>query len=410
MRVLAVSQFYAPDHSAVAQLLAQMLEDVAAAGVDVTVVASRGGYLGGGATLAPEETLRGVRVVRPWATNLGKRSVLRRLTDYGSFWATSLSRAMVERRPDVMLALTTPPMIASGVLAVATARRVPFVTWVQDVYPDLPIQLGMLREESVPARSLRAVQRLAYRSAAHNVAISPGMALKLVAQGAPRANLRVIPNWADGRVLSPIAVEKNSFRKEHGLEGRFVAMYSGNLGVGHDVGTFVEAARQLESTHPEVLMLFIGEGVRRAEAEATARGLSNVRFLPYQPEATLEQSLGAADVHLISLREDLEGLLVPSKLYAAAAVGRPIMYVGPPTCEVARVVREHDLGWTGRAGDAAGLAAAIGNAARSRAWCEKRGARAREVFAAQFDRPIATRAWLETLESAASRGAGRGDR
>jgi glycosyltransferase involved in cell wall biosynthesis len=210
-------------------------------------------------------------------------------------------------------------------------------------------------------------------------------------------------------MLRPIAREANAFRKEHGLEDRFVVMYSGNLGVGHDVVTFVDAARQLERSHPEIVMLFIGDGVRRSEAETRARGSSNVRFLPYQPEASVGQSLAAADVHLISLREDLEGLLVPSKLYAAAAVGRPILFVGPLSCEVARVVREHDLGWAGRPGDASGLARAIVEAASSRATSDARGARARAVFEREFERKIATESWRDTLERAAEAGGPRRD-
>ncbi len=406
MRVLAVSQVYAPDHSAVAQLLTQMLEDIVAFGDEVTVIASRRGYLGG-AELAASEIVRGVRVIRPWATSFGKASVLGRLSDYGSFWATSLARAMVETRADVLLALTTPPMIASGVLGVSAARRIPMVTWVQDVYPDLPIKFGMLKEGSVPARALRSMQRATYRHATLNVALSDGMAEHLLLYGATAATIRVIRNWSDGKALAPIPREANTFRRAHGLEDRFVAMYSGNLGVGHDVATFVDAARRLARTKPEVVFLFIGDGVRRREAEDAARGLPNVRFLPYQPEATVNESLAAADVHLISLREDLEGLLVPSKLYAAMAVGRPIMFVGPATCEVARVVQEHGLGWSGRPGDGAALAAAISAAADDRQACRKWGECARRVFEERFDRPLATRAWHDALREASAMGSRR---
>jgi colanic acid biosynthesis glycosyl transferase WcaI len=212
----------------------------------------------------------------------------------------------------------------------------------------------------------------------------------------------VIPNWADGRAIQPLAHEDNPFRREHDLKGRFVAMYSGNLGEGHDAATLIGAARILEAKRPEVLFLFIGDGSRRAEAERLARGLKNVRFLPYQPYEGLRQSLSAADVHLISLREGLDGLLVPSKLYGALASGRPIMYVGPSACEVARVTREHDVGWEGRPGDAAGLAGAIEAAAASPAWSRERGARARAIFEAEFDRPIAVERWRRVLAEAAN--------
>jgi colanic acid biosynthesis glycosyl transferase WcaI len=399
MRVLAINQFYAPDHAATSQLLTELCEELAAGGDDVTVIASRGTYQGGD-KLPKTEVRAGVRVVRPWATSLGKASVPRRLCDYLSFWATAIASAATEARPDVMLVLTTPPMIASGGVLVSAARGVPLVTWVQDVYPEVAVAFGVI-SAGHPATGFAWLQRATYRAARRVVALSAGMGERLVAQGAPRESLRVIPNWADGKALRPLAHEENPFRREHDLEGRFVAMYSGNLGVGHDVETFLGAAQRLEKTRPEVLFLFIGDGGRRAEAEALARGLNNVRFLPYQPYEMLRQSLSAADAHLISLREGLEGLLVPSKLYGALASGRPVMYVGPSACEVARVVREHDVGWEGRPGDVEGLCRALTRAAVEPAWGKERGARARAVFEAEFDKAIAVGRWRRVLAEAA---------
>jgi glycosyltransferase involved in cell wall biosynthesis len=300
-----------------------------------------------------------------------------------------------------MLAVTAPPMIASGALAVATARRVPLVMWAQDVYPDIAVAFGMISATSPAAIGLSALMRLTYRASSRVVVLSPGMRDRLAAQGAPIDRLRVIPNWSDGRAIRPLAPEKNPFRREHHLEDRFVVMYSGNLGVGHDVATFISAARLLEHRCPRALLLFIGEGTRRAEAEDLARGLSNVRFLGYQPYETLGYSLAAADVHLISLRTGLEGLLVPSKLYGALATARPVMFVGPEQCEAARVISENNLGWQGRPGDAQGLADAIAIAAGSPAWCAERGQRARALFEAELDRPIAVARWRRTLEEAA---------
>ena len=400
MRILAINQFYAPDHAATSQLLTELCEDLVEQGDEVTVIASRGRYLGG-EKLPENETIRGVRVVRPWATSFGKGHLAGRLTDYLTFWGTAVARAAAEARPDVMLAVTAPPMIASGALAVATARRVPLVMWAQDVYPDIAVAFGLISATSPAAIGLSALMRLTYRSSSRVVVLSRGMGDRLAAQGAPRDRLRVIPNWSDGRTIRPLAPEMNPFRREHALTDHFVVMYSGNLGVGHDVATFIAAARLLVDRCPRALLLFIGDGSRRAEAEQLARGLSNVRFLDYQPYETLGHSLAAADVHLISLRAGLEGLLVPSKLYGALATARPVMFVGPEQCEAARVISENNLGWQGRPGDAQGLAHAIETAATSPAWCAERGQRARALFEAELDRPIAVARWRRVLEEAA---------
>lgn len=400
MHVLAVNQFYAPDHSATSQLLTELCEDLVRGGDRVTVLASRGTYLGG-ARLPSRESIGGVEVVRPWATSLGKRSIPARLADYGSFGASAVARLVAVDRPDVIVALTTPPMIAAGAALVARARNVPLVTWIQDVYPEVAVAFGVLGRNSVSTRGLELAARATHRAARLGVVLSEGMADRVVAQGQDRSRLRVIPNWSDGRTVSPVPHGDNPFRREHGLEGRFVAMYSGNLGVGHELRPFVAAARVLEQTRPEALFLFVGEGARRAEAEADARGLTNVRFLPYQSRDRLAESLSAADVHLASLQEGLEGLLVPSKLYGVLAAGRPLLYVGPDRCEVARVVSDERVGWHRRPGDVAGIVAALSQAALNPEETAARGERARRLFLKRYDRCHAVARWRAALAEAA---------
>jgi glycosyltransferase involved in cell wall biosynthesis len=401
MRVLAVNQFYPPDISATSQLLGELCEDLVAAGHEVEVIASRGTYRGG--ERLDRRTVRGgVEVRRPWATSFGKASIAHRMADYTSFWATSLSAALRARRPDVMLSLTTPPMIALGMASVARVRRIPLVTWVQDVYPEIAAQFGVLSPTSPAYLGFRSSAAAAHRLTTRIVALSDGMAERLVAQGASRSALRTIPNWADGRLIRPVPHADNPFRAEHKLGDRFVVMYSGNLGQGHDVETPIAAARILERSTPSVQFLFIGEGARRAEAERLAVGLSNVRFLPYQRKADLAYSLSAADVHLVSLREGLEGLLVPSKLYGALASGRPVCYIGPQNCEVASVVRAHDLGSEGRNGDAQHVAAALAEFARNHDRWRNACVKARRTFEESYDRPVCVARWFDTLGEASS--------
>ncbi|MCL4752363.1 MAG: glycosyltransferase family 4 protein [Myxococcales bacterium] len=399
MRVLAINQFYPPDHAATSQLLGELCEDLVRAGDKVTVVASQGTYLGTERLPAREERA-GVHVVRPWATSLGKATKLHRMSDYLSFWATGILAVARAQRPEVILTLTTPPMIAAGAVSVGALRGVPVVCWVQDVYPEVAAAFGVLPETARAYRALHALAAATHQGTTRVVALSDGMAERLVGQRAPRERLRVVQNWADGRMIRPIPHSENPFRAEHGLLERFVLMYSGNIGEGHDVATFVDAARRLRQQRPEVLLLFVGEGSRKKEAERLARGMDNVRFLPYQPKERLAESLSAADLHLISLRAELDGLLVPSKLYGALASGRPLCYVGPPGCEVARVIRGGELGWEGRPGDAQGLADAVLRLAEPGRWVGA-GRAARALFEAEFDRPHAVRRWRGVLAEAA---------
>lgn len=401
MHILAINQFYAPDLSATAQLLTDLCEDLVRVGDRVTVVASRGTYLGGD-RLPARETLRGVEVRRPWATSLGKRTAADRLTDYATFGASALWEVARVARPDVLLTLTTPPMIAAGAAVVARARKVPLVTWIQDVYPEVAVAFGVLPPAHLATRALKFAARASHRAATLGVVLSDGMAERVVAQGQPRARLRVIPNWADGAWLTPVAPEDNTFRREHGLVDRFVAMYSGNLGAGHELQPFIEVARSVERSRPELAFVFVGDGVRRAAAERSARGLTNVRFLPYQSRERLAESLSAADLHLASLQEGLAGLLVPSKLYGILAVGRPLLYLGPATCEVSQVIARDDLGWQVRPGDVDGIVKALLAAASDRPATSAKGARARAVFLQRYDRPHALLRWRSVLTEAVS--------
>jgi len=399
MRVLAINQFYYPDLAATSQLLTQLCVDLVGVGHEVTVLASQGSYSGSG-RLQKEEAADGVRIRRPWATRLGRDSVARRLADYATFSVSALATGLAERKPDVVLTLTSPPMIGAAGAALKLLKGVPLVTWVQDVYPDVAVAFGILPRRHPATRVLGAVNRTVHRSAHTVVALSHGMAKLLKAQGAKR--VEVIQNWSDGQVIRPLTHAENPMRKEIASDDEFVVMYSGNLGVGHDVATILGAAQRLNHipTARNVRFVFVGGGARRQEAIQRSRGLPNVAFLPYQPWSQLSESLSAADLHVASLREGLEGLLVPSKLYGVLAAGRPLAYIGPENCEVTRTLSVHGVGFSVRPGDVDGLAHAIAMRANDPDWCTETGERARRVFTAHFDRPVAVRRWINVLRRA----------
>jgi glycosyltransferase involved in cell wall biosynthesis len=192
--------------------------------------------------------------------------------------------------------------------------------------------------------------------------------------------------------------EDNALRREWGLEGKFIVGYSGNMGRVHEFETILGAADVLKGDEGTVF-LFIGGGAQRAwvEARARERGLSGVRFLPYQPRERLAESLSAPDVHLISLRPEVEGFVVPSKFYGIAAAGRPAIFVGNRDGEIARIINESGCGIAVSQGDVVGLSAAITRFRNNPAPCQKCGANARRVFEERFDKRIALAAWASVL-------------
>jgi glycosyltransferase involved in cell wall biosynthesis len=263
------------------------------------------------------------------------------------------------------------------------------------------VALGRLRNPAIVG-GLSRLNRGLRRRAARIVAIGRDMADRLIADGAPASKIHVIPNWADGRALRPLD-GRSALRREHGWEGRFVVMHSGNVGLSQDLETFLDAAERLRD-EPDVVCAIVGDGAGAAvlKERASRSGLCNVRFLPYQPKAELADSLGAADVHLISLRPGLSGAIVPSKVYGIMAAGKPFLAAVDPGSEPALLAEEHGCGVRVDPSCPDGLADAI-RRVRGLPLAEM-GRRAREAFESRYDRPIAAAAYRRLLEETASLG------
>ncbi len=390
MKVLLLNQYFHPDIAATATLATDLAVDLAAAGLEVTALATRGDYRGG-ARLPPGELYRGVRIVRVSSTGLGRASTVARLADYGSFFAGAAARLASAERPDVVIAMSTPPLVALLGSAMR-AKGARFVYWAQDVYPDLAVELGVLGAKSVPARLLRRIARSMIRGA--DAVVVPGevMGERLRRAGAPAERLHVVPNWADGRKLAPVDPSANPVRGELARDGRPLVMYSGNLGKGHDVETLIALARAMSR---EARFVFVGGGAGRQALDGAERdGL--VSLLPYAPAESLARSLSAADVHLVSQDPRTLGLIEPSKLYGIMAVGRPVLYVGPQESQVARTVEKEGIGRVVANGDVKG---AVDGLRALIAAAPVLGPRARAAFLARYDRVHRTAQLLAVLRS-----------
>jgi glycosyltransferase involved in cell wall biosynthesis len=400
MRIIILNQFFYPDHSATSQLMTDLAESLVERGIGVTAIAGRGRYDGGG-KLAAAEAYKGVCIERAWATGFGKRNLAARLADYLSFYIGATWKLLRQPHHDIVMALTTPPLIGLVALLIARLRGMRFVALVQDIYPDIAVALGTLRAESLLTRGLEWVSRLVLRKADRIIVLSECMRKRIVAkagsESAPRID--VIHNWADGALIEPLADEENPFRVEHDLQDAFIVMFSGNWGLVNEFQTVLEAAKILRDRR-DIVFLFIGNGVRAKELQAfcQAHDLANVRLLPYQPRELLCYSLAAADVALITLAPGLAGLSVPSKTYGIMAAGRPILFVGDESSEIAHIITESGCGDAVQSGQSEKLASLISVWSQDKALRGELGSRARKVFAARFDRRHAVRTYIRALE------------
>lgn len=360
IRVWFVNRFYAPDTPATGQLLADLSHALSESGMAVGVITT------GAPPLAHRrERKNGIDVIRI-PRRFAATSVPAKALDFLKFSVGATWHLWREtRRGDIIVAMTDPPLIGVTAAVIAWIRNAGLIHWVQDIYPEV-VEAITGRKLLRPLKGLR---NRAWQSAKRCVVLGREMADVLHANGVPSQSVVVIPNWAP-RELKPIpgddpAVQR--LRSDWGLEGKFVIAYSGNLGRVHTFSAVLDAAALLRD-ESRYVFLFVGGGPARAavEREVAARRLPNVRFIPAQPREMLNYSLAVGDVHLITLRAGCEPYVFPSKLYGAAAIGRPVLFVGPPDCEVASIVRSHGFGMTVDATDAAGLAAKVRVAATDR--------------------------------------------
>jgi len=405
MRVVLINQTFYPDIAATAQHAHDLARYLVAEGHEVTAIASRSIYGEKGAVLPAEETVDGIRVVRVGASLFGKTSIAARLFDFGMFYLRAFWSALTLPRQDVVVCFTTPPFIALIGWFMHLSRRTRFVYWVMDLYPDVAVACGVMSRRSPVTWILERLNRFCLRHADRVVVLGRCMRARVEAKGVRADHLETINVWSDpGEVGSP-GGGTNRYRDEWRAGDRLLVMYSGNFGIAHDVRTIAEAVEALRD-EPRVLFAFVGGGKRKDELLEIlrARGLSNFVDAPYQPRARLDELLGAADVHLASLARGAAGIMVPSKIYGVLAAGRPLVYVGEPDGEAARVVVEERCGLVIDPGDARGLADALRTLAGDREAVASMGARARNAMLERWGAAQAMRKWHDLLREVVSKG------
>jgi glycosyltransferase involved in cell wall biosynthesis len=277
----------------------------------------------------------------------------------------------------------------------AGLRGAILVNWVHDLFPEIAEELGVIRPRGFVARQLRRLRDFSLRAASTNVVVGTLMQNKVRDRGG-KTTLR--SNWADGTAIRPLGRNGNRQRQDLGFGDRFVVGYSGNLGRAHDDDSIFDAMTMLEGDD-RFRFVFTGSGAsyERLRRNCERSGLSNVVFRAYQPRENLAESLAMPDVHLVTLRPELEGLVVPSKFYGIAAAGRPAIMIGDEDGEIGAVIRDGNCGIVVPQGEPGALADAIRELAADPERTERLGANARALFESRYDAPIALDAWNELL-------------
>jgi colanic acid biosynthesis glycosyl transferase WcaI len=430
-RVTLVNQFYPPDLSPTAHLTASLAAHLAAGGDQVTVITGGEGYVDApDARSAGDTGSAAVEVVHLWTPALGKGSVLKRLSDYGSFLLGATARLVALPRQDVVISLTTPPFVVVAAVAHRLVhRRARVVLWSMDCYPDVIERLGSRTRGGPPAagvarralrpvlslrrggpmsRVLRAVNRWAFRRIDHVVALDEPMRHLLLegyghhGGGEELPPSTVIPNWEPLDAFpGDAAVAPWSGYDDDALAGRFVVLYTGNLGFGHRVEPVVAAAAALPAD-AGIAWLFIGGGARwdqLGDLAATAGVADRILRRAYVPREEVAGVMAGADCALILLGDDAVGLMSPSKLHANLAAGLPIVYVGPEGSNVDEAIARFGCGVSLRTDDVDGLVAALCRLRDDHEWHAVLAHNARLAFEEAYCDAATLPQWDEVIDA-----------
>ena len=351
-RVLIISQVYVPDPAAVGQYMAEVAEEMARRGWVVSVITANRGYDNPEIKYQGFEKKHGVNIRRLPFSSFGKSSIVLRLVAGFIFIAQAFFYGLFSKRADRILVSTSPPVAPLVAFALSKLRKIPVTYWAMDINPDQMIALGKIQNDSIFVLIFNWLNRLILGSASNVVALDQNMAERLNQKKDVSSKLAVIPPWPFEGFLEEVEHDNNPFRKKYNLGQKLVIMYSGNHSMANPLETLIQVAFEMED-NPEVVFMFIGGGVQKNEIDflVSEKKPGNIISLPYQPLSELKYSLSAADVHVVSIGNNLVGVIHPSKIYGALAVGRPVLALGPASSHIASIVNSYSIGWHVEHGD-----------------------------------------------------------
>ncbi|MDP2885465.1 MAG: glycosyltransferase family 4 protein [Ignavibacteria bacterium] len=378
-RVFILSEVYFPDDSATGYVLTHLAEGLAPF-YDVHVLCGRTARRATNTRTTVREERRGVTIERCATTFFDKNIVMLRFINLVTICLSIFLKALFTlKQGDVVIVVTNPPPLPFVALLAARIRHAHSALLVHDVYPEVLVATGLLREDSFLVRALRWVNKRLYPRFERVIVLGRDMQQLVECRFMPENKKTVIvTNWADIETISPKPRQENRLLKQLGIEGKVVFQYSGNMGRTHGLETILEAAVLLEREE-SIHFLLIGSGAKRHGVETYLAGsrLKNVTLLPLQPRQELTDTLNACDVAIISFIKGIAGISVPSRMYNIMAAGKPIIAVADDASELALVVREENIGWVVRPGDKKALADAIQNAQSAPRKLKELGERAR---------------------------------
>lgn len=398
MKIILANRYLYPDESATSRMTSSLAFALARKGFAVHGLASRQFHNERARLLPAREMTNGITIHRLATSGFGRDRIWGRALDYLTFHLCAVLWVLWHARPgDICVVCTDPPLLSVTLALPLRLKRARMVNWLHDLFPEVALELSVVKRGWAGKAAL-ALRDWSLRRAVCNVAPIEQMAHFLERRRIPAERLAVVHHWSDGTAIRPIPRQANPLRRDWKLEDTFVVGYSGNFGRAHEFDTILGAAARLKH-RDDIRFLFIGGGHKRAaiEAEIRAQGLDNVILKPLQPRELLAETLGLADVHLVSLLPPLEPFVIPSKFYGVLAAGRPTLFIGDLEGEIGLVLRQHRCGHAVAIGDSETLARHIIDLRESPQRWSEMATSARRLFDTDYTEGRGCREWTELL-------------
>jgi hypothetical protein len=349
VKILLLSQVFYPDVVAVAQYLTDLGVGLSEAGHEVTALCSSHGYDNISTKFLRKETWKGITICRVPVWGLGKKSKIGRIVSFGSFFVSSFVSLSLMPKQDVVVVVPPPPLLSVLAAIFVRFRGGRLLYWNMDLNPDEAIAAGWMEPESLIARILGSALRYSLRASSSIISLDRFMKERIVAKGIPEDKVHTVPVWSHDDVVCYDAEGRTAFRKQLGVENKFVVMYSGNHSPLHPLDTVLQAALRLSESQA-IAFVFVGGGSEFARVRAFAQdfNLPNVICVPYQPLEHLAGSLSAADLQVVILGDTFVGIVHPCKIYNMLAVGAPFLYIGPVESHITDLQQYPEIAQMGR--------------------------------------------------------------
>jgi len=392
------TQLYYPDITTTAIIMTDLAEDLASYGRDVKVICAQPTYLFK-KNCPKYEVLNKVIIKRVWTFLFDKNNILGRILNSTSCFLSMLIHIFFTNKNSLLVFNTNPALLPFIGFISRKIRNQRYLVLIHDLWPELPANTRMFKMGGLLYKIINVLNIQSFMNASGILAISDKMKERIQNKVPEKEHdIYVIHNWADADRLFPMEKGNIELFEEFRLSDKKIVMYSGNLGRYQPLEVIIDAANELKG-RGEILFLFVGNGGKKEKIQnmAESKGLNNVKFLPFQPLDRLSESLSIADVSLMGIYPENEGVIMPSKLYSLLAIGKPIICVADPESEVAKILEQAGAGIQASVNDSRDLAKKILTIIDDQEKAIAMGKNGRKYFLEHFERKVITRQWNSIL-------------